>query len=304
MARILVTGGCGFVGSHIVDALAARGDSVHVLDNLSSGTKEYLPQNVTLTVGDVANPNDVATAMHGCDGVVHLAAIASVQQCRDRWADSHRTNVLGAVTVFDAAAKSVPSLPVVYASSAAVYGDNPALPLKETETPAPLTSYGLDKWTNEHYAAMAHRTYGLSSVGLRFFNIYGPRQNPSSPYSGVISLFSHAAKNNTPITLFGDGLQTRDFIHVSDIVRLVLSALDYATNNTDALVLNGCSGTQSSLLNLIGALNNIHNTTLEVQHKPAREGDIRLSAGSPDEAQRLLGFQSKTSLKDGLPSIQ
>lgn len=303
MARILVTGGCGFIGSHVVDALVARGDQVLVLDNLSSGSKDYLPDGASLTMGDVSDPEAVTYAMRACDGVVHLAAIASVEQCRQSWATSHRSNVLGAVTVMDVAATSVPSVPVVYASSAAVYGNNATLPLLESEPAAPLTSYGLDKWANERYAEMANRTYGLSTVGLRFFNVYGPRQNPASPYSGVISLFADAAKNRTPIQLYGDGTQTRDFIYVGDVVKLVLAALDYASATTTCELVNGCTGKQTSLLDLIALLNAAYNTTLEVHHSTAREGDILHSVGSPARAAEKIGFTAGITLAKGLDKI-
>ena len=303
MARILVTGGCGFIGSHVVDALVARGDSVCVVDNLSSGTRDYLPEGVEFIEGDIADASLIADAMQGCDGCVHLAAIASVPMCRDAWTDSHRTNVLGTTTIFDAAAKALPCVPVVYASSAATYGNNLNLPLSESDTPAPLTSYGMDKWVNERYADMARQTYGLASVGLRFFNVYGARQNPSSPYSGVISLFADAAKHNRPITLFGDGLQTRDFIHVSDIVALILSALGHASTKGGAEVVNGCTGKQASLLDLIAALNELHGITLDVTHAPARAGDIKHSLGNPEHANSLLGVTATTPLLEGLRDL-
>ena len=303
MGTYLVTGGAGFIGSHVVDALIADGHSVRVLDDLSSGNRDNLHKDANFIEGDIANAETVRRAMHGCDGVVHLAAIASVQKCRDAWAESHRTNVLGSTIIFDEAARSVPSPTVVYASSAATYGDNPNIPLAETETPAPLTSYGLDKWSNEQYAAMAHKHYGLHSFGLRFFNVYGPRQDPASPYSGVISLFANAAKNDTGITLFGDGLQSRDFIHVSDLVRLILSALQYASKHSGAHVGNGCTGNQTSLLTLIEALRHIHQVALPVTHEDAREGDIKHSCGNPHAMRELLGFEASTPLEDGLRTL-
>jgi UDP-glucose 4-epimerase len=303
MAVILVTGGCGFIGSHVVDALVARGDTVRVIDNLSSSSDRFLPPSATLLVGDVADTGLLEKAMTGCDGIIHLAAIASVQICQEQWVLSHRTNVLGCVSVFDTAARHAPHAPVIYASSAAIYGDNPNTPLRETEAPTPLTSYGTDKWANERYAQIAHRYHGISNVGLRFFNVYGPRQDPSSPYSGVISRFMHASTAQLPITVYGDGEQTRDFIHVSDIVRLILAALDYARNHDGAHIFNGCSGTETSLLALVEHISALKETALVARHTAPRAGDIRRSTGNPEKAAKTLGFTGQMSLKKGLQDI-
>src|SRR6185437_16521969 len=191
MALYLVTGGAGFIGSHLTDALLKRGDQVRVLDNLSTGKWENLDSKATLIVGDIADAGTVARAMDGVDGCFHLAAVASVELGNRDWLGTHRANLTGAITIFDAARRARPdrTVPVVYASSAAVYGDNPNLPLAETAQTRPMSAYGADKLGCELHGRVAAHVHGVRTVGCRFFNVYGPRQDPGSPYSGVISIF-------------------------------------------------------------------------------------------------------------------
>lgn len=294
--NILVTGGCGFIGSHVVDALVARGDSVTVLDDLSSGTRENLDLTTPFVKGSVADAALVKSLGAKVDAIIHLAAIASVQVCENEPARAHRTNVEGTNAVF--AAATVRGIPVVYASSAAVYGDNSNLPLAENETPKPLGNYGKHKLENE---ATAKRYAGrVPSVGLRFFNVYGPRQDPRSPYSGVISIFVAKAKAVEPLTFFGDGDQTRDFIYVGDIVRLILAALDKAKG---VAVLNGCTGRATSLKQLAAAVGEAVGNPPTTHHADARVGDIRHSLGNPEKALKTIGFTAETSLHDGLKAL-
>jgi UDP-glucose 4-epimerase len=299
--NILVTGGCGFIGSHVVDALLARGDRVTVLDDLSSGQRANLDPRAELIVGDVADAAAVAAATADADAIVHFAAIASVQVCEQDPARAARVNITGTAHVFAAAAKR--GIPVVYASSAAVYGDNPNLPLQESESPQPLGRYGAHKRENEQTAA-EHAAH-VASVGLRFFNVYGPRQDPRSPYSGVISKFVGAAQQAEPLTVFGDGLQTRDFIFVGDVVRLVISCLEHARGLAapGALVLNGCSGQATSLLALIAAIAPHFPHPLIIEHQPARLGDIRHSCGHASTASSVLAFRADTPLTEGLKHL-
>ncbi len=296
--HILVTGGCGFIGSHVVDALLARGDRVTVLDDLSSGTRANLAPQAQLMVGDVADEATVTPLVAAADAVVHLAAIASVPLCTQHWLHAHRTNLTGTVTVLYAARGR--SIPVVYASSAAVYGDNPALPLAETATTQPLSAYGLDKLCSEKNAAIAWQFHGVPSVGLRFFNVYGPRQDARSPYSGVISQFVARARAGEPLTFFGDGEQTRDFIYVGDIVALILAALN---TSEGARVYNGCTGHPTSLKQLAAAVTDATAQRLTTQHEAPRTGDIRHSLGDPTLAQRELGFMANTTLAEGLAQL-
>jgi UDP-glucose 4-epimerase len=295
--NILVTGGCGFIGSHVVDALVARGDRVTVLDDLSSGSRANLNSAASLVEGSVADAALVKSLGAKADAVIHLAAIASVQVCEQAPARAHRSNVEGTNAVF--AAATMRGIPVVYASSAAVYGDNTNLPLSEGETPRPLGNYGAHKLENE---ATAKRYTGrVPSVGLRFFNVYGPRQDPRSPYSGVISIFAAKAQAGEPLTFFGDGEQTRDFIYVGDLVTLILAGLAHATSG--ARVFNGCTGRATSLKQLATSIGEALGKPITTTHAPARVGDIRHSLGAPDAATKELGFTATTPLLEGLRQL-
>lgn len=300
MAFYFVTGGCGFIGSHLVDALIAGGHGVRVLDDLSTGRRENVPDSIEILVGDVSDPATVADAMDGVDGCFHLAAIASVQRSNEEWVLTHKVNLTGAINVFDAArtAKSGGPVPVVYASSAAVYGDNPDMPLAETAQTRPLTAYGADKLGCELHARVAGNVHGVPTTGFRFFNIYGPRQDPGSPYSGVISIFADRLAAGAPATIFGDGQQVRDFVFVADCVRFVIAGMEKA--GTDAEVFNVCTGKPASLLDLVEALSGAGGRPLEVAHGPARVGDIRRSFGNPEKAAAAFGLRADTPLREGL----
>lgn len=296
MASVLVTGGCGFIGSHLVDRLVEAGHAVAVLDNLSTGKKENLNTKATLTVGDVADEKLVRELVGKADAVFQLAAIASVQVCEQQPEVAARTNVQGSKVIFEAAAAK--AVPVVYASSAAVYGDNPDLPLAETAAPRPLGNYGRHKLQNEADAAALKAT--LQSVGLRFFNVYGPRQDPASPYSGVISKFMANAAAGQPLTFFGDGEQTRDFIYVGDIVELLLASWQAAKG---CEVFNGCTGKATSLKQLAADICRVLGKLCDTRHTDPRPGDIRHSLGSPLKAQNILSFSAKSPLAEGLRAL-
>lgn len=295
--HIVVTGGAGFIGSHVVEALITRGDSVHVIDNLSTGKRENLPANVSLTVGDIADTQLMQKLAASADAIIHLAAIASVPACEADWVNAHRTNAFGTVSVLNAAATSSKKPCVIYASSAAVYGENNDLPLKETYLPAPISVYGMDKFVSECEAAIAYKRFGINSVGLRFFNVYGPRQDPSSPYSGVISIFARAAQENTGITIYGDGGQTRDFIFVSDIVALILASMQAPEG---AHIVNGCTAIATSLNQLAQHLRDISGCVLSPSYHPARVADIRASLGDNSLAATLLHTRPSVPIRDGL----
>lgn len=294
--NILVTGGCGFIGSHVVDALVARGDHVIVLDDLSSGTRANLNPKATLVEGDVADHAQVERLVAAADAVVHLAAIASVQVCEQEPERAAQVNVEGTLNIFRAAAAKY--IPVVYASSAAVYGDNPNLPLTESVTPHPISTYGRHKRACE--VAAAEYTARVPSAGLRFFNVYGPRQDPRSPYSGVISIFADRMSVGEPLILFGDGEQTRDFIYVGDVVALILRTL---TITRDAHIFNGCTGRATSLIELASTLGEITGRPAQLQHATARPADIRHSLGAPDRAKVAFGFEATTTLLEGLSRL-
>jgi UDP-glucose 4-epimerase len=299
MSKFLITGGCGFIGSHLADALIARGHTVSILDDLSTGKRENAPASAALVVGDVADAALIRSLMSTVDGCFHLAAIASVQRSTDDWLGTHRTNLTGAITVFDAARQNpFRPVPVVYASSAAVYGDNPGMPLTETAGCRPLTAYGADKLGCELHANVAWHVHKAPTVGLRFFNVYGPRQDPSSPYSGVISIFADRVATQQPITIFGDGRQVRDFIFVTDVVAHLVAAMGRCQHGAE--VLNVCTGKATSVATLALAMGNLIGCRPEINYSPARAGDIKVSVGDPTKAIAALGVAATYSLVDGL----
>lgn len=300
MALYLVTGGCGFIGSHLCDALMAEGHTVRILDDLSSGKRSNVPNVSDIIEADIADTAAVVRAMSGVDGCFHLAAIASVQRSNEEWLLTHSANLTGAINVFDAAksAKDGKPVPVVYASSAAVYGDNPDMPLSETAEKRPLTAYGADKLGCEQHARVAGKVHGVPTTGLRFFNIYGPRQDPGSPYSGVISIFADRIATGRTATIFGDGLQLRDFVYVGDCVRFVMAAMKQAT--VDANVYNVCTGRPVSLRDLVEALSDASGKPLAVESGPARVGDIRESFGVSEKIESSFGIRAETDLRSGL----
>lgn len=297
MERYLITGGCGFIGSHLCDRLVARGASLRILDDLSTGKRENLPAGVELIIGSVTDSDLVHRTLSGMDGCFHLAAIASVQRSIEDWQETNAINLAGTIAVFDAA-RRLGRPAVVYASSAAIYGDNPALPLTETAIPHPLSAYGVDKLGCELHGRIASAVHGVPTTGFRFFNVYGPRQDPASPYSGVISVFVEKLLQGAPLTLFGDGLQSRDFVFVSDVIDHLLAAM--AQPAPEARVFNVCSGHATTLIELIAVLGRLiaHHPT--ITFLPERSGDIRSSLGSPVRCQRGLGVATKTSLMEGL----
>jgi UDP-glucose 4-epimerase len=301
MTAWLVTGGAGFIGSHLCEALVARGDAVRVLDDLSTGKPANLPSAVELVEGHIADPVAVEHAIDGVAGCFHLAAIASVQRGVTDWLGTHRTNQTGAITVFDAVRRLSAPIPVVYASSAAVYGDAATVPITEDTERRPLSAYGADKYACELHARVASVTHGIPTVGLRFFNVYGPRQDPQSPYSGVISIFCERIRRGAPIDVFGDGGQTRDFIYVGDVVAALLAAMRLQPR--DAPAFNVCTGTATSVLQLAHTIADAAGTHLNVQHRPARQGEIRHSTGSPALSRARLSLPDPTDLRSGLRKV-
>jgi UDP-glucose 4-epimerase len=299
MKTWLVTGGAGFIGSHLCEALLAQGDAVRVLDDMSTGKRENLPASATLIEGDVADASAVRDAMAGVSGCFHLAAIASVERGITDWLGTHRANLTGAITVFDAA--RVTRLPVVYASSAAVYGDAATVPIGEATERRPLSAYGADKLGCELHARVATHVHAIPTVGLRFFNVYGPRQDPHSPYSGVISIFSERIRRGSPIDIFGDGEQTRDFIYVGDVVAALLAAMRLAP--ADAPVFNVCTGVATSVRGLASLVAELTGRRLDARHREPRAGEIRHSTGSPTLSHQVLGLAEPVRLRVGLRKV-
>lgn len=301
--NVLVTGGAGFIGSHLVQQLLGLGHHVTVLDDLSTGKLENLPTtnpNVTIIKGDISDQETVERSLTGQHALVHLAAVASVEATVRNPVATHRTNLEGSIRLFDAAAHYGVRR-VVYASSAAVYGNNQDLPLVENATTKPLSPYAADKLAGEHYLAHFHRSDKLDATAFRFFNVFGPRQDPASPYSGVISIFLHRANSGAPITVFGDGNQTRDFVYVSDVVEALIAALmNDAPRQPEMRVLNVGRGKRVSLLGLLGIVAGLPGVPpLNVSFGSARQGDIVHSCA---DITSLLatGWQPATALETGL----
>jgi UDP-glucose 4-epimerase len=299
MAEFLVTGGCGFIGSHLCEALAAQGHSIRVLDDLSSGSLSNLVPGSHLIQGSVADPVVVARAMDGVAGCFHLAAVASVQKCTEAWLPTHQVNLSGTINVFEAARRG--AIPVVYASSAAVYGAPDECPLVESAPLRPLSAYGADKLGCELHARVAGEVHNVPTIGLRFFNVFGPRQDPRSPYSGVISIFCERLARDQPVTIHGDGGQTRDFVHVFDVVAALIAALPVAS--LAAPVLNVCTGRPTSIMELAAAVAAVCGRTPNVTHAPARVGDIRESVGAPGMLKSMLKIEARVALEEGLAGV-
>ncbi len=301
MGQFLVTGGCGFIGSHLCDALLDAGHAVRVLDDLSSGSLTNLAAGATLIEGTITDAATVAAALEGVDGCFHLAAIASVERGVREWAETHRINITGTITIFEAIARQRSRLPVVYASSAAVYGDCAVLPIAETADRAPASAYGADKYACELHARVATQLHGIPTAGLRFFNVYGPRQNPRSPYSGVISIFADRLRRGVGIDIYGDGEQTRDFIAVADVVAALTAAMTRSLPG--APVFNVCTGAPTSVLEVARIIAELCGVRPEMRFRPARSGEIRHSIGSAARARAALGLGAPGDLRTGLEQV-
>ena len=303
MSTFLVTGGCGFIGSHLCDALIKDGHRVRVVDDLSSGKQENLSGRESLLLGDVSDPLLMRDAVVGIDGCFHLAAIASVERGRQAWLETHRTNLTGTITVLDAIRRlpNARQIPVVYASSAAIYGDCQSVPIEEGVEKNPLSAYGADKYACELHARVASVVHGVPTTGLRFFNVYGPRQDPLSPYSGVISIFCSKLRRGEPIYIYGDGGQTRDFIFVRDVVGALMQAMHRPSH--DAPVFNVCTGHATSVLQLADIISGLLGRSAKVRYCPARSGEVRHSTGSPVRAKAALDLPPTISLQIGLSEV-
>lgn len=299
MRHYLVTGGAGFIGSHMVERLLSQGERVRIADDFSSGRRENVPSHphVEVIEGDLAKPEIARKAVAGCEYVIHLAAIPSVPRSVKDPVESHRANVDGTLNVL-MAARDAGVKRLIFAGSSSVYGDAAVLPKREDMRPSPLSPYALQKLIGEQYCQLFTRLYGLETVTTRFFNVFGPRQQPGSPYSGVISLFVEAlAAGKSPI-VHGDGRQTRDFTYVGDVVTGVLRCCD--APHIAGEIINVSAGGRLSLLDLIRTLQEILKQTAEPTFGPPREGDVRDSQADVEKARRHLNFAPETSFEDGL----
>jgi UDP-glucose 4-epimerase len=298
--KALVTGGAGFIGSHLVDALLSEGTSVTVLDNLSTGrlsNLEHVIDRITFYQGDLRDQKLLAGAVEDCDIIFHQAAVVSVPSTVNDPVDSAMVNEIGTLFVLEAARKNNIKK-VILASSSAVYGDEPVFPKHENMNPKPLSPYAVQKLSGELYARLYLDLYGLETVCLRYFNVFGPRQDPSSPYSGVISIFmTQAFAKKTPV-IYGDGNQYRDFVFVKDVVRFNLLAAisDEAVGKT----FNVGTGKFTRINSLWEMIRQLEGSTIEAEYERARPGDIRESVASIDYAKKTLGFEPEVSFENGL----
>ncbi|WP_434562058.1 NAD-dependent epimerase/dehydratase family protein [Pseudomonas sp. R1-6] len=301
---VLITGGAGFIGSHLTDALLAKGHSVRILDDLSTGKRSNLPLDnpaLELIEGDVADAALVARAVAGCSAVAHLAAVASVQASVDDPVRTHQSNFIGTLNVCEAMRQAGVKR-VLFASSAAVYGNNGEGQSIDEETPkAPLTPYAADKLASEFYFDFYRRQHELEPVVFRFFNIYGPRQDPSSPYSGVISIFSERAQKGLPITVFGDGEQTRDFVYVEDLVDVLVQAIEKPDVEVGAVNVGWNQAT--TLKQMLQALAVVVGDLPTISHGPARSGDIRHSRANNARLLERFNVPKQTPMSVGLARL-
>jgi nucleoside-diphosphate-sugar epimerase len=298
--RYLVTGGAGFIGSNTVDELVRRGHSVVVLDDLSSGREDNLAEirnKITIIKGSITDIEVVRKAMHEAEYVLHLAARTSVPRSVKDPIETNKINIDGTLNVL-VAAKEMKVKRVVFAASSAAYGETPTLPKIETMEPQPVSPYGVTKYVGELYCQTFGRCYGLENVALRYFNIFGPRQDPSSPYSGVLARFCAAFLEDSQPIVFGDGEQTRDFTYVDNAVQANLLACE--APNVSGKVFNVGVGARVSLNEVLHDLEKITGKKLDTKYEPPRDGDIRDSQADISQAREFLGYQPNVTFEEGL----
>ena len=300
MSLFLVTGGAGFIGSNITHSLCARGEKVRVLDDFSTGREENLhglEGRIDLRRGSITDPATVADAMQGVDYVFHEAALPSVQRSVENPIESDRVNTQGTLYVLDAARKAGVKR-LVFAASSSAYGETPTLPKVETMAPDPLSPYAVTKLAGESYCKVFHVNYGLETVALRYFNVFGPRQDPNSHYSAVIPKFIAAALKGSEPLIFGDGEQSRDFCYIDNVVEANLKAL--TAPNAPGKVFNIACAERTTLLDVVAALGQIVGHPITARHEPPRSGDIKHSLADITRAREILGYSAQVKFADGL----
>ena len=302
--RACVTGGCGFIGSHVTDRLLADGHEVVILDNLSTGREEnvaHVADQVRVVRGDIRSEEDVAKAFEGCDFVIHLAALAAVARSIDDPREVADVNVGGTLNVL-LGAREAGVRRVVFASSSSVYGDTPTLPKIETMPTSPRSPYAATKAAGESYIQAFNASFGLEGVALRFFNVYGPRQSPRSRYAAVVPLFIEAAKEKRPATIHGDGGQTRDFSYVADTADAVVRA--GTAKDAPGRIMNvGGGGRRVSVLELNSIIGDAVGYKTDPVHEAARTGDVRDSQADVQQAEAILDWAPRTTIEEGIAQI-
>jgi UDP-glucose 4-epimerase len=302
--RALVTGGAGFIGSHLVERLLRDGHEVRVVDDFSTGKRSNLEpfagKALEIVEADIRNGWELRTLAAGCEVIFHEAAIVSVPYSVEHPQETHDVNLQGTLNVLEAA-RHAKARRLVFASSAAVYGDAPGLPKHEGMLPTPISPYGLEKLTGEHYLSIFARLYGVETVSLRYFNVFGPRQDPSSAYSGVISIFADRASRGEPVTIFGDGSAYRDFVFVADVVEANLLAAHAA--GVSGRSFNVARGEKTTLTALTEMIGQAVGRTLKVEHAAPRAGDIAESLADIGRARSDLGFAPKVAVLEGLRQL-
>jgi UDP-glucose 4-epimerase len=291
---VLVTGGAGFIGSHLADALIERGLRVRVLDNFATGQRAHLNPRAELFEADIREPATIAYAFAGVDCVFHAAALARIPLSIAQPLETHMANAVGTLNVL-MAARAQGVRRVIYSGSSSVYGDHPELPLRETMTPRPLNPYALQKLMGEQYARLFHTLYGMETLTLRYFNVFGPRMTLDGAYATVISMFLRARRDGLPLTIHGDGEQTRDFTHVSDVVRANLSAMDCAI--ADGRALNIGQGRNFSINRIAASFGG------PTVHAPLRPGDARHTLADYHAAEQVLGWRPQVTIEQGLAEL-
>ncbi len=302
MRTFLVTGGAGFIGSNIAQALIARGDKVRVLDNLSTGHKSNVAaagSGIELIEGDITDAQAVAQAVKGVDCIFHEAALASVPRSVENPLATNAACVTGTLTMLDEARKAGVRR-LVYAASSSAYGDQPTSSKRETDLPAPISPYGAAKFAGESYCQAFWSTYKFETVCIRYFNVFGPRQDPNSQYSAVIPLFITAMLAGRQPTIYGDGHQSRDFTFVENVVHGNLLAADAKPELVCGRTFNVANGRSTSLLQLIGLLNEYLGTSIKPVHAPARVGDVKESLADITQARQRLAYEPQVTFEDGL----
>ncbi|MFZ3234841.1 MAG: NAD-dependent epimerase/dehydratase family protein [Stellaceae bacterium] len=301
LSRILVTGGAGFIGSRAVGMLVEDGRQVTVIDDLSTGSRKSVSRRADLIVGSITDADLVNSAVAQSDACIHLAAIASVQRCETAWAKSHQVNQSAFVGLLEAVARRPAGpIPVVYASSAAVYGEASELPTRENSPTRPLSLYGADKLGCELQAHAAARA-GVPSFGLRLYNVYGRGQSRLSSYSGVISIFLEQALKGEPLTIYGDGTQARDFIHVDDAVRYILAAL--TRTSTKSPICNVGTGVETTILDLARTVCRTLKSSSRIRFAGRRRGDLSRSVADTSLANKIFKSAPQIPLAQGLQSL-